>query len=169
MEQFIRAKEGKEFLRKHAFEARNAEEQIDTARKQEILTEIYAEFVGAIKSVLPNFNTGAISVRPGESQSRAYITVDYNALHRDSLHYTRSDGSKGGGEGIDDILALFTHGYTLKHRAPYGTWTKGDGTTIEIRALAHRDPNPFLEHLVASLTARFGDECVIRLNDDYLI
>lgn len=139
--------------------------------------EIRDELADVILRTVHSFNIGAITVDVGEmdraGQVYVSINIDEDALRRESLHYMNKNLSIGHGDGIDDILALFTHGYTLSKR-PYGFWVR-DNVTADalgqpmdrIGAMVHRDPNPFLSELVAGLNARYGNLCEITLNDKY--
>lgn len=142
-----------------------------------VTKEIKDELAEAILRVIATFDTGALAVEIGDmddsGQVRASISVDEDALHRDSLHYMNKNLSIGHGEGVHDILALFTHGYTLSRR-PYGFWVRDNimaeiGSSMErIGALTHRDPNPFLAELVAELNAQYGGTCKVTLNEKYM-
>lgn len=132
-----------------------------------ILQEIRNEFISAVIAVIPSFRADSVVAISGDMDEKGYveasITVDEDALHRESLHYTNKDSSTGRGEGVDDILALFSHGYTLSKR-PYGFWERAG---IRIGARVHRDPNPFLSEFVDRMNAKYTGRCVLALNDKY--
>ena len=78
-----------------------------------------------------------------------------------------SNLSIGRGEGVNDILALFTHGYTLNKR-PYGFWVRNGGNSMtRIGALMHREPNLFLSEFVQRMNEEYIGQCVLALNDKY--
>ena len=162
LQAYVRAPENRGWLKKE----HDVEFGVDTR----ILADIRRELEAAIKSVLPNFKMSSVRfVRDSSvSGSEKYnVIIDSSALRRESLYYTTKDGNRVQGEGIDDILALFTHGYTLKHRAPYGIWDRSDGDSVMVRAKAHRDANPFLQNLCNTLNAKYHDVCEVTLSDDY--
>jgi len=162
LEEYVRTLEAKKWL-KDSFD-------VSLGSDTQIVDEIRNELISAIRTVLPGFRFDliqAVKSRESETSAEYEIRIGEDALRRESLYYTTKNGVRRQGEGIDDILALFTHGYTLKHRAPYGMWDRSDGTSVAVRALAHRDANPFLENLCNYLNARYDGICEITLNDDY--
>lgn len=144
-----------------------------------MLQEIRNEFINAVSAVIASFRGDGVFTAHGEMDECGYvqasISVDEDALRRESLHYMNKNLSIGCGEGVDDILALFTHGYTLSKR-PYGFWVR-DTTHISatgqamkrIGARMHRDPNPFLTEFVKRMNEKYGDKCVVTLNNKYII
>lgn len=162
LQEYVRVPENRKWLEKH--------HGVDIGINTDVLLEIKQELEAAITTVLPNFNMSSVRcVRDTQvgGVAKYSIVIDITSLRRESLHYTTKEGKRVQGEGIDDILALFTHGYTLKHRVPYGIWDKSDGSSMRIKALPHRDPNPFLQDLCKELNAKYHDVCEITLNDDY--
>lgn len=144
-----------------------------------IVREIRDAFIKAVSTVIASFRGDGVLTTRGEMDERGYIqaniSVDEDALRRESLHYMNKNLSIGHGEGVDDILALFTHGYTLSKR-PYGFWvhdmahTSTTGQAMErIGARMHRDPNPFLTEFVNRMNEKYGDKCVVTLNDQYTV
>ena len=167
LEEYIRTPEGRRFLHQSGYSTHDTE--LSKEQYAPILQEIRDAFISAVLKVLPNFRVDCVSIEIPRKSKWAYITIDPAALRRESLYWQSADGTRvGQGAGIDDILALFTHGYTLSHRAPYGVWEKSDGTSVRTSALSHRDPNPFLENLLAYLVAKYGSTCSIVLHGDYL-
>ena len=142
------------------------------SRVAAILQSIRDEFISVVLGVIPSFRAGSVVALEGEMdpqgwQVEAKLTIDENALHRESLHYMNKDLSIGHGEGVHDILALFTHGYTLNKR-PYGFWVRSGGTSMDrIGARMHREPNPFLTEFVQRMNAEYAGQCVLTLNDKY--
>lgn len=162
LQEYVRTPEAKKWL--------SSQYGVTIGGFDSVVNDIKQELIAAITAVLPNFNTSAIHCLRedrDEKNSRYSIVIDMAALRRESLYYTTAAGNRVQGEGIDDILALFTHGYTLKHRTPYGIWDRSDGTSVRIPALRHRDANPFLQELCKKLNVKYRDICVITLNDDY--
>lgn len=142
------------------------------AEAEEILRDVRKRFVDAVLTVVSSFQSDSVSATFKESDTRgclrASITVDENALRRESLHYMNQNLSIGHGEGVNDILALFTHGYTLKNGRPYGFWVRSGGDSMDrIGARMHRDPNPFLINLVEQLNAEYEGRCALTLNSKY--
>ena len=167
LEEYIRSPEGKRFLHEHNYGTHLT--RLKKTQYAPILQEIREAFISAVLKVLPNFRESGVSITLQRSGNWAYITIDPTALRRESLYWESADGTKAGqGAGIDDILALFTHGYTLSHRAPYGVWDRSDGTSVKTAALHHRDPNPFLQNLLLYLEAKYGNVCSFVLHEDYL-
>lgn len=140
---------------------------------QEIINKICEEFKVVVREVIQSFRVDAIHANvegfDGEGFLRANISVDEDALRRASLHYMNKDLTIGHGEGVDDILALFTHGYKLSKR-PYGFWVHDGGNSMtRIGARMQRDPNPFLADFVDRLNAEYEGRCTVTLNDKYRI
>lgn len=137
-----------------------------------ILQEIRDEFISTVISVIPSFRRDSVVAISGEMDAQGYveasITVDEDALRRESLHYMNKDLSIGRGEGVDDILALFTHGYTLSKR-PYGFWVHPGGNFMtRIGARMHREPNLFLTEFVERKNAEYAGQCVLALDNKYI-
>lgn len=140
---------------------------------QEIIRNICEEFKKVVREVIQSFRVDAIhaNVEGYDDQGflRANISVDEDALRRASLHHMNKDLTISHGEGVNDILALFTHGYTLSKR-PYGFWVRDGGSSMtRIGARMHRDPNPFLAEFVNRLNAEYAGQCTVTLNDKYRI
>lgn len=140
---------------------------------ESMLQAICNEFIATVQEVIPSFRgSGVHTFVDGASDNmgivRASISVDEDALKRESLHHMNRDLTVGHGEGVRDILALFTHGYTLSKR-PYGFWVKSEGRSMErIGARMHRDPNPFLSDFVGRMNAEYAGRCVLTLNNKYI-
>ena len=143
------------------------------AHIEAMLQEICDKFIAVVKDVIPSFRGSGVhafinSGADDKGTVRASISVDEDALQRESLHYMNKDLSIGHGEGVRDILALFTHGYTLSKR-PYGFWVKDGGLSMErIGARIHREPNPFLSDFVQRMNAEYAGRCVLTLNNKYI-
>lgn len=140
-------------------------------RAQEILHTICEEFKSVVQKIIASFRLEAIHAEidgfDNQGYLRANISIDEDALRRESLHYMNKNLSIKHGEGIDDILALFTHGYTLDKR-PYGFWVRNGGNSmVRIGARTYRDPNPFLQDFVDKLNAEYAGQCVVTLKDKY--
>lgn len=162
LQQYVKSKTGKE----PGFQAK-----ID-----EVLQNIRQEFIKVVSNVITSFRGDDVFISMGERDSngnvRASINVNKDALRRESLHYINKDMSIGHGDGVEDILALFTHGYTISKR-PYGFWARDQRTSdlgsplVRIGALMHRDPNPFLSEFVDRMNMRYDGVCKVSLNDKY--
>ena len=137
----------------------------------EIIHNICEEVRKAVREVIRSFYVSSIQAVISDIDSqgilRASISVDEDALRRASLHHMNSDLTISHGQGINDIIALFTHGYSLNKR-PYGFWVRNGGDSMaRIGARMHRDPNPFLQNLVNKLNAEYDGRCVVTLNNKY--
>lgn len=137
-----------------------------------VLQDIRDEFISTVVEVIPSFRGDSVITISGEMDVQglvdASITVDEDALRRESLHYMNKDLSIGHGEGVDDILALFTHGYTIDKR-PYGFWVRAGGNSMtRIGARMHREPNLFLTEFVERMNAEYAGQCVLALNNKYI-
>lgn len=177
--EYVKTPEGQAAIadwRKEAFSA--GYESVGGMTRSELqgfAEELRQGFAAAVMSVIKSFREDQVFVEIGEMNSAgqvpASITVNESALRRESLHYMTSEGIRHG-DGVDDILALFTHGYTINKR-PYGFWVRdtqtmgGDVPLVRIGALMHRDPNPFLINFVNEMNARYGGICTLTLNNDY--
>lgn len=149
---------------------------ITRQRVDEILNEIRDKFVYAVQQVIASFRGEGVHAKCGrmskDGSVKCSIVVDEDALRRESLHYINSDDMTiRRGSGVDDILALFTHGYTI-HNRPYGFWVRDESTSSDpinrIGALMHREPNPFLKKFTDEMNTEYGSTCVITLNGKYL-
>ena len=112
-----------------------------------------------------------------DGRVKASIVVDESSLRRASLHYMKQSDERlmvKRGEGINDILALFTHGYTINGRRPYGFWVRDNlaaelgNPLTRIGALMHRDPNPFLTEFVNEMNTEYSGICEVTLNAKYM-
>ena len=153
--------------------ARGALTKSDVRRTSQ---EIVEDFVLAVTRVIPSFRgtdvVAVIGEMDGDGLVKVDISVSAEALCRESLHYMNKDLTIGHGEGVKDILALFTHGYTIDKR-PYGFWVHDNmanaaSPLTRIGALMHRDPNPFLLDLVNTINAEYEGVCKATLNDKYI-
>lgn len=165
-------------LRKEAFNGVGGKGSGFLSREdvEKTLNAITDKFVSAVIAVIPSFRfAGGYTIGDIDNDGRvkASIVVDEDSLRRESLHYVNKDLSIGHGEGINDILALFTHGYTITGKRPYGFWVR-DNLSAEmghpltrIGALMHRDPNPFLTDFVNEMNAEYSGTCEVTLNDKY--
>ena len=136
-----------------------------------IARDICEKFKNVIREVIDSFRLDAIHVKmkgiDSSGRLRASIMIDEDAMRRESLHQINKDLSIRRGEGVQDILALFTHGYTLRKR-PYGFWVRSGGNSIaRIGARVHRDSNPFLINFVNQLNTEYAGRCVVTLDDKY--
>lgn len=140
-------------------------------KAQKILRAICKEFKQVVRKEIKSFRADAIHANiEGYDDNgflRAGISVDDDALRRASLHHMNSNLSISHGEGVNDILALFAHGYELSKR-PYGFWVHDGGNSMTwIGARMHRDPNPFLANFVSEANAKYAGQCTVTLKDDY--
>lgn len=183
LEKYIKTKQGKAQIaqyRKDVFEGKVSHPGLltkDTVTKT--LADVRAALISAIQKVIVTFRSDLVytsfSPMDDDGHVNASVTVDEDALRRESLHRMKQ-GERltiSHGEGVRDILALFTHGYTLDKR-PYGFWVRDNvmadmGQPLtRIGALTHRDPNPFLRILVDELNEQYAGVCKITLNDKYI-
>lgn len=142
----------------------------------DIARDICEEVRKSVREVIRSFRVSSIQANfEGIDERgflRANISVDEDALRRASLHHMNQEGQDlkiSRGEGVEDIIALFTHGYKLNKR-PYGFWVRDGGTSMNrIGARMSRDPNPFLQDLVDRLNAEYEGRCTVTLNDKYRI
>lgn len=182
VQEYLSSSDGQALIRKYqwdVFEGKKAAQEgmLTRADTREYLTEIKEIFWNGVSEVIQSFsrNIADIYAEIGEREGggiKASISVNKEALHRSSLHYMRqsSDGatSIGHGDGIDDILALFTHGYTLGSR-PYGFWVRENGDSMtRIGAKMHRDPNPFMQNIVNEINTKYSGICTATLDDKYI-
>lgn len=165
LKEFLYSAEGASFLQGH-----NLQVVIEKSDLGKILNDIRETFLAAIRDKIPSFrgNSAVIgNYREKEGQIYAYLRIDPDALRRQSLYYQTRTGSIQQGEGVKDILALFTHGYNLR-RGPTGYWDKSGGETVYTHAKMRREPDTFLRDCVNKLNARYGGVCQITLDNTYL-
>lgn len=146
------------------------------------LADIAAKLYNAITAVIPSFARSFDSIHisspahNGKNGYEAAISIDEDALRRESLHYMnkreyeRSGNLRiGAGSGVYDIVGLFTHGYEIRRKRPYGFWVHEGGDSEErIGARMQRDPDPFLRELTDRLNSEYAGVCEITLNDNYI-
>lgn len=174
--EFARSDAGKnkisKFRKEHLGDGHgNGSGALSNEKIQKIIFDICDEFKTLVRGVISSFRIDAIHVKThgfdDQGRFKAGIVIDEDALRRESLHYMNKDMSIGHGDGVDDILALFTHGYSLDKR-PFGMWVHDGGNSMtRIGARMHRDPDPFLTDFVNRLNAEYADDCVVTLNDKY--
>lgn len=179
---YANSEAGKEKISQHHKDVFNGKApamggDLTKAKIDAILRKIRNEFIKAVSAVIASFRGNGVFTTSGEMDAHGYvqasILVDEDALRRESLHYMNKDLSIGHGEGVDDILALFAHGYTLSKR-PYGFWVRDTahasttGSAMErIGARMHRDPDPFLGEFVKRMNEKYNGQCAITLNSKY--
>lgn len=182
LRKYASTKAGQERISQYRREIFNSGKASSTSltreRIERILQDVREEFIDTVMDVIITFRGDAVHFTVEEidddGRVRASITVDEEALRRESLHYINKDLSIGHGEGVEDILALFAHGYTIDKR-PYGFWARDSvmaatgNPLTRIGARMHRDPNPFLSEFVDRMNAQYGGICEITLNDKYEI
>ena len=139
----------------------------------EIARAICEDVRKAVREVIHSFRVTSIQTNFAGTDERGFlranISVDEDALYRASLHHMNRDLTISHGEGVDDIIALFTHGYSISKR-PYGFWVRSGGRSMtRIGARMHRDSNPFLQDLVNRLNAEYDGRCAVTLNNKYKI
>lgn len=176
LQQFVNSEAGRAKLAKHLRDVYygNAPATAGALTRSQVTTilqEIREEFISTVIGVIPSFRGDSVVAVSGEMDTQglvdASITVDEDALRRESLHYMNKDLSIGHGEGVDDILALFTHGYTLDKR-PYGFWVRAGGNSMtRIGARMHREPNLFLTEFVERMNAEYAGRCILTLDNKY--
>ena len=164
---------GEKVARGFAFSGGATEDDIS-----KILLSIRERFIAAVIKLIPSFREDSVHAEVrGHSKNGvvASVWVEEDALKRESLHYMKKGNTIGHGEGVRDILALFTHGYTISGRRPFGFWVRDNAhvdTTGEaltrVGARMHRDPNPCLSDLVEGLNAEYEGVCKITLNERYI-
>ena len=177
LQQYVNSEAGRAKIAQHRRDvyygnASAGASSLTRSRVTAILQEIRDEFISTVISVIPSFRGDSVVAVSGEMDAQGYvdasITVDEDALRRESLHYMNKDLSIGHGEGVDDILALFTHGYTLNKR-PYGFWVHPGGNSMtRIGARMHREPNLFLTEFVERKNAEYAGQCVLALDNKYI-
>ena len=149
------------------------------ALAEELKSMITAAFIANQHQKRPRFDDSGVKIqvvrepRKTELGADKYIRISYSdkTLHRYSLVANTGvdyDGSLYGGdplyytgEGIDDIFALFTSGYTSSKRV-YGYWADYDGWERDdynglTASLRHRDPNSFIADTIRSFQAMHPD------------
>lgn len=175
---YLQTDEGRKYVEKKAkiklSDTRGGGGSISRRKVKPIADEIMEKFTVAVSQVIQSFRREGVftSTRadPAGGYVNAKISVDEDALRRASLHRMNKDMTISHGEGVEDILALFAHGYTISGRRPYGFWVRSDATgepMTRIGALTHRDPNPFLTDFVNKMNAEYSGTCEVTLNDKY--
>lgn len=173
LRKYIKSDEGKAKIQEYhlsVFNGRIPDDGSPFSREKinEYLEAIRLQVWKAIVAVIPSFarsygNIHAELTGADQRGIRASISIDEEALHRASLHYMnrktfRATGALtvSAGKGVDDILALFAHGYSIHGHRPFGFWVHDGGNSEEyIGARMRRDPNPFLETVVDEVNDRY--------------
>ena len=120
--------------------------------------ELRGELCNAILRVIPSFDVSAIQViPPAKSINDSYtvkIVFPDEALQRKSL-WTGGDGKHMGytGEGVYDLIGLFTNGYTANRRV-FGYWV-GHGNDRYYGSKVHREPSSFISETIRNFTSRY--------------
>ena len=181
---YIKSDNGREKItqfRKDVFDGKKSGGGLLTREDMyQYLYEIKNMFWESVKNEIPSFERSFDNIHADadyfdENGIHAVISVDDEALRRASLHYMNKrernesgDLTIGHGGGVEDIIALFTHGYTITGRRPYGFWVHDGGESMgRIGALTHRDPNPFMNILIAEINREFQGVCTATLDDKY--
>ena len=184
LKDYIESDAGKEKIlqfKKDVFEGKKDGAGILTKDEMyQYLFDIKNMFWEAVKNEIPSFERSYDNIHAeadyfDDSGIHAVISVDEEALGRASLHYMNKNEYKesgklsiGRGEGVEDIIALFTHGYTITGRRPYGFWVRDGGESMErVGALMHRDPNPFLKILVETINREYKGVCSATVDSNY--
>jgi len=140
-----------------------------------ITRNIRKELYQAIHEHVKSFKPQSILIsEPTVVDGRTVFNIGFekNALFRESLHYYQSneDGvreKKYTGAGIDDIVYLFEHGYTVHKKRPYGYWNTDQGE-VWVSGKMHREPQYFLRAIVERMNVQYKDVCKVVLDDNYL-
>lgn len=179
LSEYVKSDTGKARIAQHRKDVFNGRRKggnggLTRDRLESILQEIRDKFVVAVIAVIASFRGDGVTTITGEMDEegnvRASLLVDEDALRRESLHYMKKDLSIGHGEGINDILALFTHGYAPLDRQPHGFWVHDNGVSMErTSARLYRDPNPFLSDFVKKMNQEYSGKCFLTLNEKYII
>lgn len=139
---------------------------LDDKEINSILADIKRAFAAAVTAVIPSFHIGSIhTTKSGygaDGQLNASLVVDESALHRESL---RRNKNQPPNTGVEDILALFTHGYTIRKKRRFGYWHSHDD--VRIGAKKRRSPNDFLSKFVDDMNSKYLGKCVVTLEDTY--
>ena len=177
LQEYVRSKKGRAALKEidknlAIGSAYGAEDGFYKDQMQKYLDRIKREFTADVQKVIPSFDASRVHARIKNIEkgvAKAVISIENAALRRESLFYTDSSNTIHHGEGVRDILALFTHGYTLKSKnPPSGFWVRDGGNSMtKIVALSHRDSNPFLQNIVDRLSERYKNACTITLDERY--
>lgn len=131
---------------------------IEQARKmgEEMRDILYANLPAGLKV---SISTSDIIVSAPMVQKDGSILVELSfreeALERESLDPGKYP------EGVDNIVRLFTHGYTA-HGDVVGMWHGHEQWN-----LLHRNPDPFMQNAVDEFNALHGGAGVAELRDDY--
>lgn len=171
---YLHSAEGQKYQKRNHIEIKDKGGSKQSNREiQDVLEQIKYKFIAAVQSRIPSLSANFVHANiirrePGKG-AYATITVDNNGLHRNSLfNVDKSSGETSfTGEGVRDILSLFTHGYTIRSARPYGYWVQPSGEWWRVGALMDRAADPFLQNLVDDLNAKYKGRCVVTLNQDY--
>lgn len=179
---FLSSKEGKEYVSDFFLTEKDETSSIlsKNADVSKIVDEIKEMLFDAITREIHSFHNSRDAIKDEPSQTEGkpeiVITIDKESLHRSSLHYMNAREYKktgkltiGAGSGVQDIVALFVHGYTLKsRRRPFGFWVHEGGASEEyVGARRHRDPSDFLDVLIANINAIYKEMCTAYLDEKY--
>lgn len=153
---YVKTEYGKALVDEHLKRSFSSGKSIGGASHENIsaiLRIIKMDLFYTIVSRIPSFlrsGESCLSENIGEYKDgyvNASISVDTAVLHRDSLR--RRDGRGYTGGGIDDILSLFVHGYTIGRNRPWGYWVHSEPLSEDyIGAKVHRNPDNFLQEMV---------------------
>ena len=121
----------------------------------------------AISHIIPSFNVNAVKVLKPEKDYEDSYTVKIHfsdeILKRKSLWtgYSRQFPDKNGrymgytGDGVYDLLGLYTSGYTAKHQV-YGYWV-GHENDAYYASRTHLKANAFISDVINAFMAEHPD------------
>lgn len=151
-----------EYVKKVANELRSA---IKVAIKS-----IKSTYPRAHKYAFQNFDFEGVTIgdidRDKDGKCTTYINFSDASLYRYSLfakgddddYYDDDDGGGGHytGEGIDDIIGLFSKGYNAS-RAVKGYW-EGHKRLGVITSRVHRKANPFIHYAITAFNSKYSKD-----------
>lgn len=174
LESYISSPEGKKDLKESGINITGYSEKEMKIIATELRDSIINAYLGVVKDPKKYFDVKATKVNSPREQKdgtwKISVTFSSKALRRRSLYSDAPKKNSGAalvktstgsgwftGAGVEDIIGLFTTGYTAKDSV-YGSWWNNqydDGDGHFIRSKRHRDPNDFVSKTIENFKTKY--------------
>lgn len=162
LKNFVASDSGKRYLRQKGIQAGITKEEVKLAAI-DLRNMLVKHSIGVCKSCTMLIDYDMIRINPvKEDKSGRYkitLTFNKNDLKRESfLSSSPWNGGKAIGNGVYDIIGLFTHGYTAS-KFVYGWWDS-ESTYARSHSLGNNSPglkpNPFIDNAINEFKTKYA-------------